>query len=63
MTKRWTVRGSSLQSILDNWVVFQKELWDEILQERVDSEVRGKAAGAQTKCKVLIPFLEYNWEF
>ena len=31
--------------------------------ERVDSEVRGKAAGAQTKCKALIPFLEYNWEF
>ena len=37
---RWTVRAVSLQSILESWDVFQ-ELWDEILERRVDPEVGG----------------------
>ena len=45
---RWTVRVVSLQSILDNWDVFQ-ELWDEILEERVDPEVRVRVVGVQTQ--------------
>ena len=42
----WTVRAVSLQSILGNWNVFQ-EICDEILEGRVDPEVRGR--GVQTQ--------------
>ena len=45
---RWTVRVVSLQSILDNWDVYQ-ELWDEILEGRVDPEVRVRVVGVQTQ--------------
>ena len=44
----WAVRGALLQSILNNWVVFQ-ELWDEILEGKVDSEVQGQVIGVQTQ--------------
>ena len=44
---RWTVRAVSLQSILESWDVFQ-ELWDEILERRVDPEVGGRVVGVQT---------------
>ena len=37
----WAVRGTLLQSILDNWAVFQ-ELCHGILEGKVDSEVRGQ---------------------
>ena len=43
---RWAVRG--LQSILDNWAVFQ-ELRDGILEGKVDSETRGQVIGVQTQ--------------
>ena len=43
----WTVRAVSLQSILESWDVFQ-ELWDEILERRVDPEVGGRVVGVQT---------------
>ena len=39
-SSRWTVRGTLLQIILDNWAVFHK-LWDDILEGKVDSEIRG----------------------
>ena len=45
---RWTVRAVSLQDILDNWDVFQ-ELWDKILEGRVDPEVRDLVVGVQTQ--------------
>ena len=45
---RWTVRVVSLQSIFDNWDVFQ-ELQGEILEGRVDPEGRGPVVGAQTQ--------------
>ena len=32
------IKGASLQSILDNWAVFQ-ELWNGILGGKVDSKV------------------------
>ena len=41
-----TFRALSLQSILDNWAVFQ-ELRDEILEGRVDPEVRSRFVGVQ----------------
>ena len=37
-----------LQSILDKWAVFQ-ELWDRILERKVDSEIRGQVVGVQTQ--------------
>ena len=43
-----TLRAVSLQSILDNWDVFQK-LMHEILEGRVDPEVRGRVVGVQTQ--------------
>ena len=38
---RWVIRGTLLQSILDNWAVFYK-LLDWSLQGKVDSEIRGQ---------------------
>ena len=37
-SNRWVIRGTLLQSILDNWAAFQ-ELWDRILEGKVDSEI------------------------
>ena len=45
---RWTVRAVSLQSILDNWDVFQ-DLWHEMLEGREDPEVQGRVVGVQTQ--------------
>ena len=47
----WTVRGTLLQTILDNWTVFQ-DLWDDILEGKVNSGIRGQAIRVQTKSKV-----------
>ena len=47
-SNRWTVRGTLLQSILDNSAVFQ-ELWDDILERKVDSKIRGKVIHVQTQ--------------
>ena len=45
-SNRWTVRGTLLQTILDNWAVFQ-ELWDDTLEGKVDSEIRGQVINVQ----------------
>ena len=45
---RWLIRGTLLQSSLDNWDVFQG-LWDGILEGKVDSEIRGQVIGIQTQ--------------
>ena len=47
-SNHWTVRGILLQSILDNWAVFQ-ELCDDILEGKVDLEIRGQAIRVQTQ--------------
>ena len=41
---RWTVRASSFQSVLDNYLVFQ-ELWEEAVEIVGDSEVRARIGG------------------
>ena len=51
-----------LQSTLDNCAVFQ-ELWDGILEGKVEGEIRGQVIVFKRKCEVLISFLEYKWEF
>ena len=53
---RWTVRAVSLENILDNWDVFQ-ELWDEILEGRVDPDIRGRVVGLQTQMQSFNFFL------
>ena len=47
-SNRWTLRGTLLQSILDNWAFFQ-ELWDDILEGKVDSQIRGQVIRVQTQ--------------
>ena len=47
-SNRWTVRGTLLQSILDSWAVFQ-DLSDDILEGKVDSEIRGQVIRVQTQ--------------
>ena len=37
-SNRWTLRGTLLHTILNNWAVFQG-LWVDILEEKVDSEI------------------------
>ena len=47
-SNRWTVRETLLQSILDNWAVF-KELWDDILEGKIDSEIWDQLIRVQTQ--------------
>ena len=61
-SNRYTIRGTLLQSILHNSAVFQ-ELWDGILEGKVDYEIRGQVIGFQTHMQNLISFLEYHLEF
>ena len=43
---RWTVRGESIGSILENYVVIKK-LWDECLQTNLFPDVKGRIIGAK----------------
>ena len=45
---RWTVRGTFLQTILDNWAAFLK-LWDYILEGKVDSKIRSQVTRVETQ--------------
>ena len=56
-SNRWADRGTLLQNILDNWTDFQ-EIWDEILEEKVDSEIRGQVIGVQKQMQMFNFFLE-----
>ena len=47
-SNRWTVRETLLQSILDNWAVFQ-EIWDDTLEGKVDSKIGGQVKRVQTQ--------------
>ena len=41
---RWTVRATSLQSILDNYSVFQA-LWEDVKEVATDPEIRARVIG------------------
>lgn len=47
---RWTVRAASLQSILDNYNVFQA-LWEEIQDNITDSEIKARVIGVEATMK------------
>ena len=43
---RWTMRAASLQSVVENWVALQ-ELWDDVLETKLDAETIGRVLGAK----------------
>ena len=43
---RQTVRGGSLQSVIDNWNVLQ-ELWDECLETKLEPDIKGRIIGVK----------------
>ena len=45
---RWTVRGDSLESIVENYVVL-KQLWSECLTTQLDPDVKGRIIGVQAQ--------------
>ena len=47
-SNQWAVKGALLQSVLNNWAVFQ-EGWDGILEGKVNSEIRSQVIGVQTQ--------------
>ena len=53
---RWTVRGASIESILENYQVLQ-QLWDECFEGRMDPEVKGRIIGVKEQmCRYHILF-------
>ena len=45
---RWTVRGESISSILENYNVL-KQLWGECLEKRNDADIKGRIIGVNTQ--------------
>ena len=42
----WTVRGNSLKSVIDNYLVFQV-LWEEVKEETRDVEIWARVIGVE----------------
>ena len=45
---RWTVKGESLQSVIDNYAVFQG-LWEEVKDITTDSDARARIGGVEAQ--------------
>ena len=45
---RWTVRGNSIGSILENYLVL-KQLWKECLEAKLEPDVKGRIIGVDTQ--------------
>ena len=45
---RWTVKGESLQSVVDNYAVFQ-DLWEEVKSITADSDARARIGGVEAQ--------------
>ncbi len=45
---RWTVRGNSIGSILENYEILN-QLWEECLETRLDPDMKGRIIGVQTQ--------------
>ena len=43
---RWTVKGESLQSVVDNYAVFQ-DLWEEVKSITADSDAWARIGGVE----------------
>ena len=53
---RWTVRANSLKSVLDNYTVLQT-LWDECLEEPLQSDIKARIIGVQAQMKLFHFFM------
>ena len=47
-TTRWTVRGESISSIIENYNVL-KQLWDECLEQKNAPDIKGRIIGVNTQ--------------
>ena len=45
---RWTVKGESMENVVNNYIVFQN-LWEEIKDITMDSEIRARIVGVQAQ--------------
>ena len=45
---RWTVKGESMESVVNNYIVFQN-LWEEVKDITNDSEIRARIVGVQAQ--------------
>jgi len=45
---RWTVRGDTIVSIIENYEVL-KQLWDESLETKLDPDIRGRIIGVKAQ--------------
>ena len=56
---RWTVRATCFQRVIDNYVALLK-LWNDCLETRLESDVRGRIIGCQAQMKKLDFFFGLN---
>ena len=56
---RWTVRATCFQRVIDNYDALLK-LWNDCLETRLESDVRGRIIGCQAKMKKLDFFFGLN---
>ena len=56
---RWTVRATCFQRVIDNYNTLLK-LWNDCLETRIESDVRGRIIGCQTKMKKFDFFFGLN---
>ena len=59
---RWSVRGDSLFSVMDNYTVLQ-HTWEECLESRLDAEVKSWIIGVKAQMETFYFFLVYvSWD-
>jgi len=56
---RWTVRGATLASVIENYSVLQ-DLWVECIDCTKDTEMKARILGVEAQMKTFRYFLEYN---
>ena len=49
---RWTVRGDAIASIIENYEIL-KQLWDECLEIKLDSDIKGRIIGQMSQYRLL----------
>ena len=56
---RWTVRATCFQRVIDNYDALLK-LWNDCLEMRLESDVRGRVIGYQAQMKKFDSFFGLN---
>ena len=57
----WTLRATCFQRVIDNYNAWLK-LWNDYLETRIESDVRGGIIGCQTQMKKFNFFFGLNFE-